>query len=184
MADVYVNALTTISTEPTTTDSLVAVNRNTNEGKIIDYNLLANAILNKLTSKTYSELNTTSKLLVGAINELDSDVSSINNSSTYKSGDTVNFIGAKSIGRITIAGNQAYVALQLPKAIDADSVSVTLTMANVFGVSGSTSASSFTVSSIGISGTIGQVQFAFPIQTSMPSGSVCVVEMSGSITFS
>lgn len=78
MADVYVNALTTISTEPTTTDSLVAVNRNTNEGKIIDYNLLADAILNKLTSKTYSGLNTTSKLLVGAINELDGDVSSLN----------------------------------------------------------------------------------------------------------
>lgn len=77
MADVYVNALTTISTEPTTTDSLVAVNRNTNEGKIIDYNLLADTILNKITSKQYSGLNTTSKLLVGAINELDSDVSAL-----------------------------------------------------------------------------------------------------------
>ena len=80
MADVYVNALTTISTEPTTTDSLVAVNRSTNEGKIIDYNKLADAILNKIASKQYSGLNTTSKLLVGAINELDSDVSSLNSS--------------------------------------------------------------------------------------------------------
>ena len=80
MADVYVNALTQISTEPTTTDSLVAVNRNTNEGKIIDYNLLADVILNKITSKQFSGLNTTSKLLVGAINELDSDVSSLNSS--------------------------------------------------------------------------------------------------------
>lgn len=78
MADVYVNALTTISTEPTTTDSLVAVNRNTNEGKIIDYNLLADVILDKITSKQFSGLDTTSKLLVGAINELDSDVSSLN----------------------------------------------------------------------------------------------------------
>lgn len=78
MADVYVNALTTISTEPTTTDSLVAVNRNTNEGKIIDYNLLASAILDKLTSKTFSALNTSSKLVTGAINELDSDISSLN----------------------------------------------------------------------------------------------------------
>jgi len=76
MADVYVNALTTISTEPTTTDSLVAVNRNTNEGKIIDYNLLADAILNKIASKQFSSLDTTSKLLVGAINELDSDIAS------------------------------------------------------------------------------------------------------------
>lgn len=82
MADVYVNTLTIINTEPTTTDSLVVVNRNTNEGKIIDYNLLADVILNKITSKQYSGLNTTSKLLVGAINELDSDVSSLNSSLT------------------------------------------------------------------------------------------------------
>ena len=40
MADVYVNALTQITSEPTSTDSLVLVNRNTNEGKIIDYNKL------------------------------------------------------------------------------------------------------------------------------------------------
>lgn len=70
MADVYVNALTTISTEPATTDSIVVVNRNTNEGQIIDYELLADKILDKLISKTYSGLDTTSKLLVGAINEL------------------------------------------------------------------------------------------------------------------
>ena len=76
--DVNVNALTPITSEPTTTDSLVAVNRNTNEGQIIDYNLLADKILSKLTSKTYSGLSTTSKLLVGAINELDSDVTSLN----------------------------------------------------------------------------------------------------------
>jgi len=76
--DVNVNALTTITSEPTSTDSLVAVNRNTNEGQIIDYNLLADKILSKLTSKTYSGLSTTSKLLVGAINELDSDVASLN----------------------------------------------------------------------------------------------------------
>ena len=73
MADVYVNALTTISTEPSTTDSIVVVNRNTNEGQIIDYELLASKILEKLTSQTFSSLNTTSKLITGAINELDAD---------------------------------------------------------------------------------------------------------------
>lgn len=78
MADVYVNALTQISTEPTSTDSVVCVNRNTNEGQIIDYELLASKILDKLTSKTYSSLTTTSKLLTGAINELDGDVSALN----------------------------------------------------------------------------------------------------------
>lgn len=84
MADVYVNALTTISTEPTTTDSIVCVNRNTNEGQIIDYGLLADVILDKLTSKTFSALTTTSKLVTGAINELDSDVTSLNNSLSNK----------------------------------------------------------------------------------------------------
>lgn len=106
MADVYVNALTTISTEPTTTDSLVAVNRSTNEGKIIDYNLLADAILNKLTSKTYSGLNTTSKLLVGAINELDSDVSSLNS----------NLSGIKYIGRNVGGNNTAVTTYTISRA--------------------------------------------------------------------
>lgn len=82
MADVYVNALTTISTEPGTTDSVVCVNRNTNEGQIIDYNLLADKILDKLASKQYSALTTTSKLITGAINELDSDVASLNSRAT------------------------------------------------------------------------------------------------------
>lgn len=70
MADVLVNALTPIATEPISTDSIVCVNRSTNEGEIIDYNLLADKILDKLTAKTYAGLNTDSKLLVGAINEL------------------------------------------------------------------------------------------------------------------
>lgn len=103
MADVYVNALTTISTEPTTTDSLVVVNRNTNEGKIIDYNLLADVILNKITSKQFSGLNTTSKLLVGAINELDSDVSSLNSSSSGSNG-VVTYRKCGKIGEIIVIG--------------------------------------------------------------------------------
>lgn len=81
MADVYVNALTTISTEPSGTDSVVCVNRNTNEGQIIDYNLLADKVLDKLTSKQYSTLTTTSKLIPGAINELDIDIGTLSNRS-------------------------------------------------------------------------------------------------------
>lgn len=77
MADVYVNALTQITSEPTSTDSLVLVNRNTNEGKIIDYNKLADVILAKLASKQFSSLTTASKLLPGAINELDADTASM-----------------------------------------------------------------------------------------------------------
>ena len=77
MADVLVNALTPIVTEPISTDSIVCVNRSTNEGEIIDYNLLADKILDKLTSKTFSSLTTTSKLLTGGINELDTDIGTI-----------------------------------------------------------------------------------------------------------
>lgn len=70
MADVLVNALTPIATEPISTDSIVCVNRSTNEGEIIDYNLLADKILDKLTSKTYSGLDTTAKIIPDAIDEL------------------------------------------------------------------------------------------------------------------
>ena len=38
--------------------------------KQIDYDLLADAILNKISSKSYSELDTTAKTLIGALNEL------------------------------------------------------------------------------------------------------------------
>lgn len=115
MADVYVNALTTISTEPTTTDSLVAVNRNTNEGKIIDYNLLADAILAKLTSKQYSGLNTTSKLLVGAINELDSDVSSLNSSTTaysFATPSVIKSLGTDSNRSVWKVGKTVYASIR------------------------------------------------------------------------
>ena len=38
--------------------------------KQIDYDLLADAILNKISSKSYSELDTTAKTLIGALDEL------------------------------------------------------------------------------------------------------------------
>ena len=75
--DVYVNALTQLATEPTTTDSVVLVNRSTNEGQIIDYSILADVILAKLASKTFSSLTTTSKLIPGAINEVDADITAL-----------------------------------------------------------------------------------------------------------
>lgn len=68
--DERVQNFTQLATEPTTNDSLVMVNRSTNEGQTIDYNLLADKILDKLTSKTYSGLGTSAKAVIGAINEL------------------------------------------------------------------------------------------------------------------
>jgi hypothetical protein len=65
MANVNVNALTNFTT-PAETDKFVAVNANTNEGKIIGYNALSQAMLN---NETYSDLETTDKTVIGAINE-------------------------------------------------------------------------------------------------------------------
>lgn len=70
--DARVQNFTEITNEPTSDDSLVVVNRNNNAGQIIDYELLADKILDKLTSKTFSSLTTTSKVLPGAVNELGS----------------------------------------------------------------------------------------------------------------
>lgn len=106
MADVYVNALTTLSSEPTSTDSIVCVNRNTNEGQIIDYSLLTDVILSKISSKTFSSLTTTSKLLTGAINELDADVASLNSS---LAGKMANTSGSYSV---SLVSDSDYVAME------------------------------------------------------------------------
>lgn len=45
-----------------------------NAFKQIDYDVLADAILNKLSSKTYSDLDTTSKTILGALDELNSNI--------------------------------------------------------------------------------------------------------------
>ena len=84
MADVNANTLTTITGEPNTTDSILVANRNTNEGKIIDYSLLADKILDKIVSKQYSTLTTASKLLTGAINELDTDITNMSGAFGWK----------------------------------------------------------------------------------------------------
>lgn len=164
MADVYVNALTQISDEPTTTDSLVVVNRNTNEGKIIDYNKLADVILNKIASKQFSGLNTTSKLLVGAINELDSDVSSL---SGMLDGKVLRAAGNTSY-TVTMRGNytpallfgilqsQKFVALITPgagnptvdyvyRSTDSLTISVTSLAKNSFIINAVNSANDFYV---------------------------------------
>lgn len=141
MADVYVNALTTISTEPTSTDSVVCVNRNTNEGQIIDYNLLADVILSKISSKTFSSLTTTSKLLTGAINELDGDVTSINSSlGTFSmkrftfSADVGTTVNVESNSRIVIVTMGASSGTKGVYLLTASSVGV-LDVADVYASS-------------------------------------------------
>ena len=69
MADQAINALST-KTAPETSDQLLLVG--TGEPQLIDYDKLADAILNKITSKNYA-LDAGQMTLLAAINKLNSD---------------------------------------------------------------------------------------------------------------
>lgn len=65
------NILTVDDTTTISDNDTLFVGQNS-QLKQIDYDLLADAILNKISSKSYSELDTTAKTLIGAIDELNS----------------------------------------------------------------------------------------------------------------
>ena len=69
MADQAINALST-KTAPETSDQLLLVG--TGEPQMIDYDKLADAILNKITSKNYA-LDAGQMTLLAALNKLNSD---------------------------------------------------------------------------------------------------------------
>ena len=69
MADQAINALST-KTAPETSDQLLLVG--TGEPQLIDYDKLADAILNKITSKNYA-LDAGQMTLLAALNKLNSD---------------------------------------------------------------------------------------------------------------
>lgn len=69
MADQTINALST-KTAPETSDQLLLVG--TGEPQLIDYDKLADAILNKITSKNYA-LDAGQMTLLAALNKLNSD---------------------------------------------------------------------------------------------------------------
>ena len=69
MADQAINALST-KTAPETSDQLLLVG--TGEPQLIDYDKLADAILNKITSKNYA-LDAGQMTLLAAINKLNSE---------------------------------------------------------------------------------------------------------------
>lgn len=110
--DERVQNFTQLATEPTTDDSLVMVNRNTNEGEIIDYNLLADKILDKIATKQYSSLATASKLLPGAINELDADISDLGSWTKLLYGGE--YLSSVDMNTLTTPGNYylVYAAAQ------------------------------------------------------------------------
>lgn len=70
MADQAINALST-KTAPETSDQLLLVG--TGEPQLIDYDKLADAILNKITSKKY-DLDAGQMTLLAALNKLNSDM--------------------------------------------------------------------------------------------------------------
>lgn len=71
MADQVINALST-KTAPETSDQLLILD--TGEPQLIDYDKLADAILNKITSKNYA-LDAGQMTLLAALNKLNSDCS-------------------------------------------------------------------------------------------------------------
>lgn len=83
MADQKINELPT-KTAPSTGDKMLMIG--TAEEYQIDYDQLATAILNKLSTQSFSSLDTTSKTVLGAIDELNSNKSGIfNNSGSHNS---------------------------------------------------------------------------------------------------
>lgn len=80
MADQKINELPT-KTAPSTGDKMLMIG--TAEEYQIDYDKLASAILDKLATKQYSELDTTSKTVLGAIDELNSNIPIFSNAGSH-----------------------------------------------------------------------------------------------------
>ena len=95
MADQAINALST-KTAPETSDQLLLVG--TGEPQLIDYDKLADAILNKITSKNYA-LDAGTMTLTAALNKLNSESSILSNLLIYRT-------SGANIKSITISVNK------------------------------------------------------------------------------
>ena len=105
MADQAINELST-KTAPETSDQLLLVGAG--EPQLIDYDKLADAILNKITSKNYA-LDAGQMTLLAALNKLNSEtkkyiskaehIKTENNRSQYRIAPIVSDIGALCINR-------------------------------------------------------------------------------------
>lgn len=80
MADKAINALP-VRTAPTAGDKMLMIGAA--EEYQIDYDQLATAILNKLSTQSFSSLDTTAKTLVGAVNELNSNIPIFSNAGSH-----------------------------------------------------------------------------------------------------
>lgn len=97
MADQAINALST-KTAPETSDQLLLVG--TGEPQLIDYDKLADAILNKITSKNYA-LDAGQMTLLAAINKLNSETKKM---ILLPNGKTVTLVSTQDYDTIIIVG--------------------------------------------------------------------------------
>lgn len=107
MADQKINALP-VKTSPTAGDKMLMIGAA--EEYQIDYDQLATAILNKLTSKTFT-LDQGTKSLVAALNELNSNM-------FYDHGDEISLSGLTANGFITGSGTNVYLPIPAGKRMD------------------------------------------------------------------
>lgn len=97
MADQAINALST-KTAPETSDQLLLVG--TGEPQLIDYDKLADAILNKITSKNYA-LDAGQMTLLAALNKLNSETKKM---ISLPNGKTVTLVSTQDYDTIIIVG--------------------------------------------------------------------------------
>ena len=97
MADQAINALST-KTAPETSDQLLLVGAG--EPQLIDYDKLADAILNKITSKNYA-LDAGQMTLLAALNKLNSETKKM---ISLPNGKTVTLVSTQDYDTIIIVG--------------------------------------------------------------------------------
>lgn len=123
MADQAINALST-KTAPETSDQLLLVG--TGEPQLIDYDKLADAILNKITSKNYA-LDAGQMTLLAALNKLNSDRNFFINSqsNTYDNFEAVfnkclelSIIGVEKVFCANIKSLESYCIVKFYKRSD------------------------------------------------------------------
>ena len=123
MADQAINALST-KTAPETSDQLLLVGAG--EPQLIDYDKLADAILNKITSKNYA-LDAGQMTLLAALNKLNSDRNFFINSqsNTYDNFEAVfnkclelSIIGVEKVFCANIKSLESYCIVKFYKRSD------------------------------------------------------------------
>ena len=114
MADINATSLNT-KTTPDGTDNLVLFNQNTNVGYQIDYDNLADAILNKITSKPFANQvgGSSAATILAQLATLNSNIVGANIACTPESGFTV------AIQSGAIVGNLVYGYLDIKGTIPA-----------------------------------------------------------------